>query len=68
MPRARAGLRDLGENYAAELVAKAGGTGSGAVPADATRWHFLGAVQRNKVAQLAPIVSLWQSVSRVSRG
>jgi uncharacterized pyridoxal phosphate-containing UPF0001 family protein len=32
------------------------------------RWHFLGAIQRNKVARLAPIVGVWQSVSRVEEG
>jgi hypothetical protein len=63
-----AGLRDIGENYAAELVAKAGGAGSGAVEGEGIRWHFLGAVQRNKVPLLAPIVGLWQSVSRGSEG
>jgi PLP dependent protein len=57
-----AGLRDLGENYAAELVAKA------SVVEDGVVWHFLGAVQRNKVPLLAPIVSLWQSVARESEG
>ncbi len=58
-----AGLTDLGENYAAELVAKA------ATQADAGMvWHFLGAVQRNKVAQLAPLVGLWQSVARQAEG
>ncbi len=31
-------------------------------------WHFLGAVQRNKVAQLAPLVALWQSVARETEG
>ena len=31
-------------------------------------WHFLGAVQRNKVAQLAPLVGLWQSVAREAEG
>jgi uncharacterized pyridoxal phosphate-containing UPF0001 family protein len=60
-----AGIVDIGENYAAELVAKAalvtGLTESGApVP----RWHFLGAIQRNKVGRLTPIVSCWQSISR----
>jgi uncharacterized pyridoxal phosphate-containing UPF0001 family protein len=28
------------------------------------RWHFLGAVQRNKVPRLAPVVACWQGVSR----
>jgi PLP dependent protein len=60
-----AGLHDLGENYAAELVAKAG---EAAVQASGVVWHFLGAVQRNKVAQLAPLVGVWQSVARVAEG
>jgi uncharacterized pyridoxal phosphate-containing UPF0001 family protein len=64
-----AGLHDLGENYAAELVAKAGagvaddeGAGGGVV------WHFLGAIQRNKVAALASVVGVWQSVARDVEG
>ena len=66
-----AGLDDVGENYAAELLAKAealesdpaaAGAGAGAV------WHFLGAVQRNTVADLAQRVGLWQSVSREAEG
>jgi PLP dependent protein len=59
-----AGLTDLGENYAGELVAKAEQSGpeSGAV------WHFLGAIQRNKVAALAPVVGVWQSVAREAEG
>ena len=60
----RAGLTDLGENYAAELGAKAAAeSGDPGVV-----WHFLGAVQRNKVAQLAPLVGLWQSVARAAEG
>ncbi|HZQ28873.1 MAG TPA: YggS family pyridoxal phosphate enzyme [Acidimicrobiales bacterium] len=50
-----AGVTDVGENYAQELLAK-----EAAVPA--ARWHFMGHVQRNKVAKLAPHVHLWQSV------
>jgi PLP dependent protein len=61
----RAGLADLGENYAAELVAKAAAVGEDGV---GVVWHFLGAVQRNKVAQLAPIVGVWQSVARTAEG
>jgi len=57
-------LTDLGENYAAELVAKAAAV---AGTTDVV-WHFLGAVQRNKVAQLAPLVGVWQSVARVVEG
>ncbi len=62
-----AGVVDLGENYADELVAKAaalGGPGGTAAPV----WHYLGAIQRNKVARLAPLVSCWQSVARLDEG
>jgi hypothetical protein len=60
-----AGLHDIGENYADELVAKAAELGD---TSPSTTWHFLGAIQRNKVARLAPIVGMWQSVSRVEEG
>lgn len=56
-----AGLGDLGENYAQELVTKAGA-------ARRARWHFLGTVQRNKVALVAPLVHLWQAVDRAAAG
>jgi pyridoxal phosphate enzyme (YggS family) len=65
------GLRDVGENYAAELMSKAEAMTLGPASAVGTTdlvWHFLGAVQRNKVAQLAPLVGLWQSVARQSEG
>ncbi len=58
-----AGLGDIGENYAGELLAKVAGW-DGPQPS----WHFLGAVQRNKVARLAPVVSLWQALRRVEEG
>lgn len=54
-----AGLGELGENYADELVAKAPAAGGLA------RWHFLGSIQRNKVRRLAPLVGCWQSVARI---
>jgi uncharacterized pyridoxal phosphate-containing UPF0001 family protein len=71
-----AGIRDLGENYAQELLAKAGGVptdeGGGVLPdegrAGSAVWHFLGAIQRNKVATLAPVVGVWQSVAREAEG
>ena len=53
----QAGLVDLGENYAQELVPKAQ-----ALPT--ARWHFIGNLQANKVRRLAPHVGLWQSVDR----
>ncbi|HEY3842399.1 MAG TPA: alanine racemase [Acidimicrobiales bacterium] len=56
-----AGLTDLGENYAQEMVTKAPGP-------PGTRWHFLGSVQRNKVPLLAPLVEVWQGVARHVEG
>ncbi len=68
-----AGLNDIGENYASELLAKASTVqastvGGGSDEAEGERdpvWHFLGAVQRNKIPRLAPVVSWWQGVSRL---
>ncbi|MEA3076712.1 MAG: dependent protein, partial [Actinomycetota bacterium] len=57
-----AGCRDFGENYAAELEAKAA-----SIPSDA-RWHFLGAVQRNKVKAIAGQVSTWHGLDRRAAG
>jgi pyridoxal phosphate enzyme (YggS family) len=62
---AEAGLTDLGENYAQELVAKA------PVLAEAglhVRWHAIGRLQRNKVRSLAGTVALWQTVDRADLG
>lgn len=53
-----AGLTDVGENYAQELLAKAASAPAG------LKWHFLGPVQRNKVAKLARVVSTWHGVDR----
>jgi hypothetical protein len=60
-----AGLLDYGENRAQELVAKAAEL-DGCIPPP--RWHFLGRLQRNKVATLAPRVTLWHSVDREELG
>ncbi len=60
-----AGLTDLGENRAQELLAKA------AVLAgrpDPPTWHFVGQLQRNKVAGLVRWVTCWHSVDRPSLG
>ncbi|HSL58268.1 MAG TPA: alanine racemase, partial [Acidimicrobiales bacterium] len=59
-----AGLVDLGENYAQELVAKS----ATRPPDDPVRWHFIGRLQRNKVRDLAGLVALWQSVDRIEVG
>lgn len=57
-----AGLREFGENYADELISKWDTVGHAAT------WHFLGAVQRNKVGRLARFVDCWQAVGRVVEG
>jgi pyridoxal phosphate enzyme (YggS family) len=60
-----AGVADLGENRAQELLAKAPAL---ATLTRAPRWHFLGPLQRNKVRALAPVVSCWQSIDRLALG
>lgn len=56
-----AGVRSIGENYAQEIVGK-----YGAVPvAERPEIHFIGRLQSNKVAQVAPFVGTWQTVDRV---
>ncbi len=57
-----AGLRDVGENYAGELLGKIELLGEG--ERASVRWHYLGAIQRNKVGRLARAVGCWQSVAR----
>lgn len=61
-----AGLVDLGESYAQEMVAKATEIAEDEPPAPV--WHFIGRIQRNKVRALAPYVTLWHGVDRVSVG
>jgi pyridoxal phosphate enzyme (YggS family) len=56
-----AGARDLGENRAQELVAKAAALANDGAP---PRWHFIGRLQRNKVKSLAEVVDLWHSIDR----
>jgi pyridoxal phosphate enzyme (YggS family) len=57
-----AGLPDVGENYAQELVAKAEELGDRAAGA---RWHMIGRLQRNKVRLLSDRVAWWQTVDRL---
>jgi pyridoxal phosphate enzyme (YggS family) len=61
----RAGLVDLGENFAQELTTKAAALDAEGVR---PRFHFVGQLQRNKVRKLAPLVHLYQTVDRVSLG
>ncbi len=57
-----AGVTDVGENRAQDLVAKARALGADGTGAPC--WHFIGRLQRNKVRTVAPYVALWQSVDR----
>jgi pyridoxal phosphate enzyme (YggS family) len=52
-----AGVADVGENRAQELLAKA-------PELPGASWHFIGRLQRNKINQLAPWVRWWHSVDR----
>lgn len=55
-----AGLTLLGENYAGELSQKA------AVLTDSPiRWHYLGAIQTNKLNRLLPVADCLQGLSRL---
>jgi PLP dependent protein len=63
------GVRDVGENRAQELLAKAGALAATTQWAEAdVCWHFLGRLQRNKVRGLAEHVTWWQSVDREALG
>ncbi len=53
------GQRIFGESHAQELVAKA------PLMPDDVQWHFIGHLQRNKVRQIMPIVSLIHSVDSI---
>ncbi len=60
-----AGLTDLGENRAQELLAKAPELAAHVPP---PTWHFVGQLQRNKVTGLVPWVTCWHSVDRFALG
>jgi hypothetical protein len=55
-----AGLADVGENYVDELEAKRAQVGVAAL-----RWHYLGALQTNKIARVCASADVICGVSRV---
>jgi pyridoxal phosphate enzyme (YggS family) len=57
---AQAGQKIFGENYVQELTAKA------ALVKEPVEWHFIGALQSNKVKYIAGLVTLIHSVDRLS--
>jgi len=54
-----AGMTTLGENYAAELIEKAA-----VISNDDISWHYLGAIQTNKVGRLAQVTSCFEGLAR----
>ena len=62
---ALAGVVDFGENYADELVAKAA---SSCETIPGLRWHFIGSIQRNKLARLAPFTAVYETLRRIEEG
>ncbi len=61
------GCVDLGESYAQEMAAKAARLEELLGPdGPRLRWHYIGALQRNKVRLVAADVHLWQSVDRLA--
>lgn len=59
--------RATGMASPARLASPADAAGVAGV-GEAVRWHFLGAIQRNKVPRLAPLVACWQGLSRLAEG
>lgn len=55
-----AGHRDFGENYVQELCEK-----QAQLPQD-IQWHYIGALQSNKVKYIAPFVHLIHTLDRIS--
>jgi pyridoxal phosphate enzyme (YggS family) len=62
----RAGIADIGESYAQELLAKAAALGG--VGAEPPRWHFIGRLQTNKVRAISDLVEVWHSIDRATLG
>ncbi|HXJ64217.1 MAG TPA: YggS family pyridoxal phosphate-dependent enzyme [Actinomycetota bacterium] len=57
---ARAGVRDIGENYVNELAAK-----RETVDAEGLRWHFVGALQSSTAHRVADLADVVHSVGSV---
>lgn len=57
---ARAGMKDIGENYVQELTAK-----RDALAGEQIRWHFVGHLQRNKVKYIAPWIHMIHALDSV---
>lgn len=62
---ARAGAIDFGENYLAELEAKATAVSQNADFKTPLTWHYQGTLQRRKIRDILRVVAVVQSVARV---
>ena len=60
------GFRMVGENYAQELAAKWLELDLDMEERKALQVHFIGGMQTNKVRKVADIVSVWQTIDRLS--
>ena len=63
----KAGVHDIGENYAQEMMKK-NDLLQKSEEAGESRWHFIGNLQRNKVRKLSSSVFMWQSIDAFSLG
>lgn len=54
----------FGENYAKEAIDKVEELRQRGI--DGCEWHFIGALQSNKVRSLAAVIDVWQTVDRAS--
>lgn len=64
-----AGLSCLGENYAQDLETKLAALGPGpgsTAGGGGPDWHFIGGLQRNKIKRLVGLVSVWETIDRLS--
>ena len=62
-----AGILDIGENYAQEMLEKQELL-KHPREGDPPRWHFIGGLQRNKVKKLSDSVYMWQSIDSFALG
>ncbi|MDG2300854.1 MAG: YggS family pyridoxal phosphate-dependent enzyme [Acidimicrobiales bacterium] len=62
-----AGILDIGENYAQEVLEKQELL-KHPREGDPPRWHFIGGLQRNKVKKLSDSVYMWQSIDSFALG
>ncbi len=65
MEAVQAGVTDIGENYAQEMLEHQEALRLASLAQDQLRWHFIGHLQRNKVKQIIGLVSLIHSVDSI---